>query len=268
MSAKRIALVGCGGLGREIAAGIQAGRAGNYILSGIYTDQPELTVRHAEEFGCTAYGSLGMLLSDAPDFAVEAAGGSALRELLEPAIRRHIPVIPLSVGVFSDAAYLARIRRLAAACQTRVYLPAGAVGGFDLMSAAALAPDLSAAIRTEKPPKALADAPYLGNRELPIGRSEQVFSGTASEAIQAFPKNVNVAVAVGLATVGPDQLFVTVTSNPELPSNRHTVELDGEFGHASIQISAKPSSNAHSSKLAAYSVIGLLKRLDTWVGFI
>ena len=37
MKPKRIALVGCGGLGHEIAAGIKAGQAGNYTLCGIYT---------------------------------------------------------------------------------------------------------------------------------------------------------------------------------------------------------------------------------------
>lgn len=268
MRPKRIALVGCGGLGREIAIRIQSGRAGNYILGGIYTNQKELTAVCSEEFGCTAYDSVEMMLDDKPDFMIEAAGGAALKELLERAIKRHIAVIPLSVGVFADNIYYKHIKELAAEYQTHVYLPSGAVGGFDLMSAVALEEELSVSIQTEKPPKALSDAPFLENCTLSDDKKQLIFSGNAIEAIKAFPQNVNVAVAVGLAVARTEQLPVTVISNPELEANRHTIELDGEFGHAKIQISAKPSANFHSSKLAAYSVIGLLQRLDTWISFI
>ncbi len=268
MNPKRIALIGCGGLGREIATRIQSGDAGNYILCGIHTDRRELTNTCSKEFRCTAYHSKEMLLKSQPDFIIEAAGSTALKEILESAIKQHIIVIPLSIGVFSESEYWKYIQKLAAEHRTHVYLPSGAIGGFDLMGAAALDGDLSVSIHTEKPPKSLADAPFLKDQALPDDRSNLIFSGNAVEAIKNFPKNVNVAVAVGLATIGADKLSVTITSNPKLNANRHTIELDGTFGHADIQISAKPSSNVQSSRLAAYSVISLLQRLDSWIGFI
>ena len=268
MKPKRIALVGCGGLGHEIAAGIKAGQAGNYTLCGIYTDQPKLTAACSETFGCAAYLTSKMMFLDKPDLMIEAAGAAALKELLEPAVKNQVDVIPLSVGVFSHRAYMDHIRQRAETHGTHVYLPSGAVGGFDLMEAAALDRELSVSIHTEKPPQALADAPCLAGRILPDHETQLVFSGNAVEAIEVFPQNVNVAVAVGLATVGADNLSVTVAANPDLHSNRHTIDLKGEFGHARIQISAAPSSNVHSSKLAAHSVISLLKRLDSWICFM
>lgn len=267
MNPKKIALIGCGGLGYEIAAQIVSGQAGNYTLCGIYSRNLENTRSYAETFHCTAYTDQEMLFRDQPDFLIEAAGANALKEILEAALEHHIAVIPLSLGVFADRTYFEEIQKLAKEHQAHIYLPSGAVGGFDLMLSASLDSDLSVSIQTEKPPKALSDAPCLENRVLSDDCAETVFSGNALDAISAFPKNVNVAVAVGLATIGADKLSVKVVSNPALNSNRHTINLDGEFGHAKIEIAAKPSSNAHSSKLAAYSVISLLKRLDSWITF-
>lgn len=268
MKQKRIALIGCGGLGQEIAEKILSGSAGNYTLCGIYTNTYEHAVAYSKMYSCTAYSTLDAVFEDAPDFLIEAAGAATLREILESALKHRIPVIPLSIGIFADKVYLQKIQQLAIANQTHVYLPSGAVGGFDLMGSAALDDNLQVSIQTEKPPKALADAPFLKNIHLSEEEAQPVFHGNAVDAIAAFPKNINVAVAVGLATVGSEQLSVSIISNPSLSTNQHTVELDGEFGHAKIQIMAKPSSNAHSSKLAAYSVVSLLKRLDSWIGFL
>ena len=102
-----------------------------------------------------------MMFLDKPDLMIEAAGAAALKELLEPAVKNQVDVIPLSVGVFSHRAYMDHIRQMAETHGTHVYLPSGAVGGFDLMEAAALDRELSVSIHTEKPPQALADAPCL-----------------------------------------------------------------------------------------------------------
>lgn len=267
MSKKKIAFVGCGALGQEIARRIVDGTAGNYELAGVYTNKMENARKVALEFQCTAYGSLQELYEDQPDILIEAANGSVLRECLTNALMHHIDVIPLSLGVFADKEYLERITSLASEERAHVYFPSGAVGGFDLMMSAALDHDLSASICTEKPPIAFADASNLENHMLSDTEKEIIFTGNADNAIKAFPKNVNVAVAVGLATISTDRLKVTVASNPKLTVNTHTIELEGDFGSASVRIAAKASRNAHSSKLAAYSVVSLLKRLDSWVGF-
>lgn len=268
MMRRKIALVGCGALGYEIALGIRDRLGDCYRLIGIYTDQPGRTEECAKEFGCQAYDSKEALLQNQPDLLIEAAGGEALRSILEDAVVRGISVIPLSVGVFADTEYCVHIQELAEEHGVYVYLPSGAVGGFDLMAAMKMDLGMSAAIRTEKPPRAFSGAPILRGQELTDRKFEVIFEGDAAEAIRAFPQNVNVAVAVGLATVGVEQLSVTVASNPDLEANRHTIELDGAFGSAKITISAKPSSNAHSSRLAAYSVIGLLSRLASRICFL
>lgn len=41
-----------------------------------------------------------------------------------------------------------------------------------------------------------------------------VFSGNATEAINVFPTKVNVSVAASLASVGPDNMQVSIQSTP------------------------------------------------------
>ncbi len=94
-----------------------------------------------------------MMFLDKPDLMIEAAGAAALKELLEPAVKNQVDVIPLSVGVFSHRAYMDHIRQLAETHGTHVYLPSGAVGGFDLMEAAALDRELSVSIRRKNLPR-------------------------------------------------------------------------------------------------------------------
>lgn len=261
---KQIALLGCGALGSVIAKQIAAGHAGNYDLAGILSH----TGAAADEWNSTVYTDEEAMLEDNIDFIVEAAGAEPLKRILLPALERGISVIPLSTGVFADETLYQQAQNICQESGAKVYLPAGAVGGFDLMGAMAWAPEVQVRIQTEKPHKGLAGAPALNGRVLSDEIPETVFTGTASEAIRQFPKNVNVAVSVGLATVGPDRLNVTVASNPELSSNRHTVLVESSLGKAEIQIAAAPSHNARSSSLAAYSVLHILKKLDSPICFL
>ena len=97
---------------------------------------------------------------------------------------------------------------------------------------------------------------------------EYVFSGTAKEAIEYFPKNVNVAVATALATVGVDNTKVVIKSIPNLTSNKHEIQLLGNTMKITVGIESTPSNdNPKSSSLAAYSVIALLKNLVSTIAY-
>ena len=111
-------------------------------------------------------------------------------------------------------------------------------------------------------------SPFLKGRDLSQNKIEEVFSGTAKEAIEAFPKNINVAVATALATTGVDNTKVTIRSIPGMKSNRHNIKLIGDTVKVVIEIESIPSSvNPKSSTLAAWSVISLLKRIVAPITF-
>jgi predicted dinucleotide-utilizing enzyme len=51
--------------------------------------------------------------------------------------------------------------------------------------------------------------------------------------------------------------------------NTHRIELEGDFGHAVLEIASNPSAvNPASSDIAAYSVLAKLKNLAEDISFI
>ena len=120
----------------------------------------------------------------------------------------------------------------------------------------------------QQKPSSLNGAPFLEGRELSQDISEEVFTGTAKEAIEVFPKNINVAVATALATIGVNRTNVIIRSIPEIKSNKHTISLKGETVKVTVEIESIPSpDNPKSSSIAAWSVISLLERLVAPITF-
>lgn len=260
-----VGLLGCGLLGGIVARGIAERLVSGYRLAGLADADAALAKQLSAETGGAFCAGLADLLARKPDFVVEAAGGPALKEAALSVLRAGASLIPLSIGAFADEDFLGEVRRTAEENGVRVYLPSGAIGGFDLMRAAKLHGGLRATIANDKPPQALQEAVSY---PLPADREEPLFSGSAREAIARFPKNVNVAVAAALAANGPGETQVTVTSRPDLSAPRHTIRLEGEFGRAVIQVDPKAGKNQRSSTLAAYSVLALLEKLNDTVVFL
>lgn len=114
----------------------------------------------------------------------------------------------MSVGAFSDKEYLAELQHLSTLNSTRILIPSGAIAGLDSIRSVRKYLD-SLTITTTKHPKSLAGAPFFKGSRIRVNdiKSETVlFEGNASTAIELFPANVNVAVAVALAGVGLEKL--------------------------------------------------------------
>ena len=96
-------------------------------------------------------------------------------------------------------------------------MPTGALLGLDAVRATAEGKITSATIVTRKPPAGLAGAPLLVAKGLSVDGLKaplRVFAGSAREAIAGFPANVNVAVALSLAGIGPDRTQVEMWADP------------------------------------------------------
>jgi len=259
---RTIAIVGCGSLGAIIARGIRDGAAGPYRTIAVYNGADGKRAESlAAEVGAVAYRTLDSLLAIGPDYVVEAANIQALRELVVPALAAGSHVIALSIGAFADPSFHALATCAAQENGKTVYLASGAIGGLDVTQSAAIAGELRAFMLTEKPPRGLVGAPGFRG-EMSLSEPTEIFAGTAIDAIEAFPKNVNVVATLALAAGGFSHVTTRIVSNPKLSHNRHTIELAGRFGIARIEIeSAASPENAKSSTLAAYSVLAKLKAL-------
>ena len=87
-----------------------------------------------------------------------------------------------------------------------------------------------------------------------------VFEGTALEAVKAFPANVNVAGALSLIGIGPEETKVCIIADPNATMNSHEVDAEGAFGSLKTVTTNLPSPrNAKSSYLASLSASAELR---------
>ena len=186
MNKKRIALIGYGALSHIFLDVFRQHLTDSCELCGVLTrPTPD------ESAPFPFFEDLGALLSSRPDYVLEFAGGGAVREYGETVLKNGISLIIVSIGALADDELYARLREAAQLGGSRLHLPCGALGGLDVLRTMSLAGVEEISIENRKPPAGLNGAPYLQGRTLPEDCETQVFSGTAREAIAAFPHNVN-----------------------------------------------------------------------------
>jgi aspartate dehydrogenase len=153
----------------------------------------------------------------------------------------------------------------AKATGARILVPTGALLGLDAVRAAAEGEVHSARIVTRKPPAGLKGAPHLVKNNIVVdglAAPLRVFEGSAREAIIGFPANVNVAVALSLAGIGPDRTRIEIWADPGITRNTHTIEVRASSSDLDMTIANVPSDeNPATGRITALSVIAALRRL-------
>jgi aspartate dehydrogenase len=142
-------------------------------------------------------------------------------------------------------------------------VPTGALIGLDAVTAAAEGTIHSVRLVTRKPPLGLAGALYLVEHGINVeGLAEplRIFEGTAREAATGFPANLNVAVALSLAGIGPDRTRVEIWADPTVTRNTHRIEVDSDSARFSMTIENIPSENPRTGRITALSVIACLRK--------
>ena len=155
-------------------------------------------------------------------------------------------------------------RDLAQKYGATIHVASGAIGGLDAITSASAGIVDGVRMITRKPPQGLAGAPYLVQNGIDVtdlAEPQVVFEGTARQACQGFPANVNVSAAVSLAGIGADQTQIQIIADPTIERNMHDVEITGEFGRFTTHIENVPTNNPRSGILTALSVIATLRKL-------
>lgn len=263
----RVGLLGCGSIGSAVAQAIADGRVPGTRLVGIADPvETEAARRAAALLECPLFSSLRPLLALRPDLVVEAASQEAVRGSAVAVLEAGVDLMIVSVGALADAELLARLEAAARLHARRLHVPSGAIGGIDIIKGAAVAGLDECRLTTTKPPAALADSPYFSRMGIDlgaIGAATVVYEGPASEAVQLFPQNVNVAATISLAGLGLEQTRVRLVADPSARRNIHEVYVRGAFGEATVRLENLPSpANPKSSYLTSLSVIATLQRLS------
>ncbi len=267
MTKTKIAIIGAGSIGSTIAQELKSNLTEYYELVGIMKHSENQIEALQEKFNTEVVTDFSRLLKTKPDLIVEAAAVEVVQEYGEKILHQGIDFIPLSVGGLVEEIFYQQLQHTAEENNAVLYIPSGAIGGFDLMRKMTLVEEPEVEINTYKSPKSLEGAPYLENIELSTTAKEVIFDGTAKEAIQGFPQNINVAIATALATVGPTDTRTVIHSDPDLKANIHEITVKNKEGTADIRFSAQPSENARTSSITAWSVISLLKNIAGPVRF-
>jgi aspartate dehydrogenase len=258
----RVGVVGCGSIGSEICQAIDRG-AVTAELVGVHDVYREAAVRLADRL----QHKLPILtldrLIEASELVIEATAKDAAPQVIRDTLTRGRDVMVMSVGALLGC--VDDVRKLAEERGAHIYVPTGAIAGLDAVKAAAVAKIDRVTLTTRKPPRGLAGAPYVVAKQLDLAEVKEptlIFTGSAREAIPAFPANVNVAAALSLAGIGADDTLVRVVADPTSDKNVHEIDVEGEFGRLTIRIENFPSpANPKTSFMAALSAIALLRRL-------
>ena len=266
MITKTLAIVGCGKLAKIIAEALTSGLLNDYQLIGTYSrtfEKAEFIANHINPlevgYSCKPCKSMEELLALKPDIIAETASPSSLRELVIPALENGSSLVTLSIGAFADTDFFEKVKNTARQNNTRVYIASGAIGGFDVMRTVSLMENCRATFDTEKGPNSLKNTSIYDD-DLQTEK-RKVFEGNAEEAIALFPTRVNVAVAAAIASVGPKELKVTMSSIPGFVGDRHRIQIISEQVDAVIDVYSK------TAQIAGWSMVNTLRNITSPIVF-
>jgi len=256
---QRVAIAGLGAIGSAIARELDRG-LDCLTLAAVASHSPE---KHRDFLASLRSPPqivpLDQLHSHA-DLVIEAAPAKLLRAIVEPFVSRGKSAIVLSAAALLQHEDLIDIARTSGG---QLIVPTGALIGLDAVTAAAVGTIHSVRMITRKPVDGLRGAPFIVDNGIDIeGLSEplKLFDGSAREAGKGFPANLNVAVALSLAGIGPDRTMVEIWADPSVSRNTHRIEVDSDSARFSMTIENIPSDNPRTGLITPLSVIALLRK--------
>jgi aspartate dehydrogenase len=261
-----VGLIGYGGIAQDVVAALREAGGGTKI-AGVLCRPGRVAKARAALGGIAVMESLADLLGLRPGIVAEVAGQQAVAEYGPDVLRRGFDLLVISVGALAEPALLERLKTAAREGNSRMLLPAGAIGGIDAIAAMRFGGLTSVRYRSRKPPAAWRGSPAekVADLDKLTGRTV-LYRGTAGEAALLYPQNANVAAAVALAGLGFGKTEVELVADPDAPGNVHEIEAEGAAGRFAIQLQGKPSrSNPKTSALAALSVARALINLDATI---
>jgi len=255
----RVAVVGLGAIGRAVVEALDRGIDG-LRLTAVAANRP---ARHrAFLAGLSRTPTVLPIdkLVEAADIVIECAPAALLRSIVAPFVSKGKTAIVLSAGALLEHEDLIQMAKRNGG---QIVVPTGALIGLDAVTAAAEGRIGSVRMVTRKPVKGLAGAPYIVEHNIDIENISEpmkIFDGTAREAAKGFPANLNVAVALSLAGIGPDRTQLEIWADRSLTRNIHRVEVEADSASFSMSIENIPSDNPKTGRITALSVIAYLRK--------
>jgi aspartate dehydrogenase len=257
----RVALAGLGAMGLEVMRRLAAGVPG-VALTAVAARDSKKAQAALDSCGCQVPVLSANELPNVSDVVVECASAASLLEIARPVLVAGKKLMVLSVGPLLTCPELIELARLH---RGRMLLATGVLLGLESVSAAAESNIRSIHMTTSKPVTGLWGAPYLVENRIDIkGIREplRVFSGSAREAATGFPSNLNVAVALSLAGIGPDRTRLDIWADPGITRNTHRIVVDSDTARLDMTVESVPSDDPRTGRMTAASVVASLRKIN------
>uniref|UniRef100_A0A7S3AZF5 Aspartate dehydrogenase domain-containing protein n=1 Tax=Haptolina ericina TaxID=156174 RepID=A0A7S3AZF5_9EUKA len=203
-------------------------------------------------------------LAEHADVVLEGLPPTSFMQVARPTIAAGKTLVALSATQL--LAHLPELETLAEETGGRIIVPTGALCGLDAIRAAAEGGNVqSVVMQTRKPPRSLQHAPFVLEQGLDLSALEvplRLYAGSVADAAQRFPANVNVAVAVALAGIGPERTTYELWADPGVARNTHSLAVRAEESDFEVRVAGVPSdTNPATGALTPLSAIATLRAL-------
>ncbi|MBO5547180.1 MAG: aspartate dehydrogenase [Candidatus Methanomethylophilaceae archaeon] len=206
------------------------------------------------------------------DLVIECATQDAAKTVIPKVVSRGVDIMIMSVGALVDDEFRAMVTDKASQCDAKIYIPSGAICGTDGLRSSTVGAVQEVELITTMPPLSFECIKYVEDKGVDVKTIKDttvLFKGTAREAVQYFPRNVNVAAIVSIMGIGFDKTMVTIQADPAIKTNSHELRIKGEFGEMTTHTFNVPSPiNPRTSNLSVFSAISALQRIvrNEWIG--
>ena len=254
-----VGIVGFGTIGVVVGRSLDEGIPGLRLVA-VASGRKEKAIEAMEQFSNPVDVVSINEVAEQADIIVDCAPKSVFREVAIATLTRGLKLVTVSgAGILANP----DIKGVAKKNGGQLILATGALLGLDAVRAAAEGTINSVRMITRKPPNALKDAPYIIENKISLeglNGAVCVFEGNAQAGAMAFPANVNVAAALGLAGVGAEETELEVWADPHLDRNTHSIEVDSDSAKFSLRIeNVQSENNPGTGKITALSVIACLR---------
>ena len=257
----KIGIAGFGTIGRVVARHIEASELPLTLAAVSAGDRERAEAAMARLEAPVPILDIAELVA-ASDVIVDCAPTAAFRDIAETTLRAGKALVTVSGAAlmqWPEAADLAR------AHDGRIILATGALLGLDAVRAAAIGTIHSVTMVTRKPVKSLVKAEHVVRNKIDLSALTgplKIFEGSAQEGAIAFPANVNVAAALGMAGVGPDRTRLEIWADPALERNTHRIVVDSDSARLELIIENIPTDeNPGTGRITAQSIVAALNDL-------
>lgn len=249
----KIGIIGCGAIGTSLAKIIRRELSGGFCVVAVCDSEEEKARALLKICPQGRVMDVRRLIA-VSDLVVEAASAAVSYSVARQSLSAGKSILVMSIGgILGREMDLFSISRKTGA---KFLLPSGAVCGLDGIRALSLAGISSVTLNTRKPPKALAGAAFLKTHKIDLSgikKKTLIFSGSATEAVRAFPQNINVVALLQLAAGPRVRVRVKIWADPALRRNVHEIEV--ESGAARLKMSCENTASPDNPKTSYLAVL-------------